>query len=167
VRATSKQAQDFKDANPEGMVLYLFNGDVAGPSSWTVLDQGYFSYEVVAMLAAHYPLVLNMGNHEGLDFVTRNQNQFFLDQVKKFFRKINRLTGGNFRITTANLDLTKKGKGLFKPYQDITMPNGKTLRVVGLVLEDLFKYSTYDLESRSNPCWPLQRHSWPWLPWMA
>jgi 2',3'-cyclic-nucleotide 2'-phosphodiesterase (5'-nucleotidase family) len=137
VKSTSALARQFQAANPGAPVLHLVNGDLAGPSQWTNFEKGALNYYVLAQLGRHYPVVLNLGNHEAFDFIGETGNSLFRQQLLRYKKR----TGGVVR--NANVEPGAAGSDLFEPFEDLVSPSGKKIRVVGLVLDQLFSYSTY------------------------
>lgn len=145
VKTTAALTQEFLAQDPKGTVVHLVNGDIAGMGDWTYHDRGGTTYKIFGDLAKDHRLIVNLGNHEAFDYRGQAGNDLFKKQVRDLIRIAKKTEkNANFKITTANLDLTWIGKRLFKPYEDLTSNTGAKLRVVGLVLDDFYKYSAYD-----------------------
>lgn len=142
--STSALAAQFQTQNPQAPVLHLVNGDLAGVSAWTDIDHGMLSYRLFTELSRQYNVVLNLGNHEAFDYLGETGNSLFKKQIQEYIRRTQKT------LVTANVEPGIDGLSLFKSYHDFSSPTGAKIRVVGLVLSDYFRYSSYSLSAHTQ-----------------
>ncbi len=142
VREIYQQRRQFLEKHPKDKVVLVINGDFSGLSEFAI-DDGNFNYEMLTRLAHDFELVVNIGNHEGFDWDGADGNRLFLAQNSKLVREISRVQEKPFFLTNANLPPGPEGTGLVRPFRDIPLAEGKSVRFVGLVLRDFFKRSNY------------------------
>lgn len=124
-------------------VIYLFNGDLAGASAWTERDQGSFMYYLVSELGQEFPVMLNLGNHEGFDWRNAKGNSTFHRQTAEVIERLRDAQKGDTRLLTANVLPAHDSKNLFGSSRDIATPTGTRIRFVGLILKNLYEVSDY------------------------
>ncbi len=155
VRAVSAIAQDFQSKNPDGKVILLANGDIAGANLWTEFDGGSLTYQFLAALSTQYRIAFTVGNHEAFDFVGTHyeqglpKNGLFLKQAEELVQTVQRQghLQPSFRILAANAVPTDAARHLFASSMDFKINENETLRIVGLALPTLMNHSAYDVSS--------------------
>lgn len=123
-------SRQFKEKNPKGRVILIFNGDFsARDSHWSIQvpeDRGHFGYHVLSRLAEKYSVFYVFGNHDAFDW---NDSQLFLDQMQNLKR-------AGVHLLTANVSVYPEYKGLFAPFVDVPIPSkkGQVLRFAGFTI---------------------------------
>lgn len=147
LKVVSHLAHEHLLGHPEGEVIIVPTGDIAGADEWSTRDGGEWVYRALAELGRHYPVVTVLGNHEAFDFVgTRFErghlpNHFFVEQSQRFQSMIGQ------KLLAANVHSIGPARDLIDAYQDVRLKSGHLIRFIGLVTPNLIASSGYDTSS--------------------
>ena len=154
VKSVSEAKIRFHERYPNGKTLFVLNGDIAGPSEWSDRDKGLMVFKMLAHLSNDFDgFILTPGNHDGWSFAAHptDGNDSFLEQTQRtisWFKEHSKHSG---RFSAANLVINDGYQELFQDGIEIKNSSGERIRVVGLLLQDMFKVSGYDPNLSPNP----------------
>lgn len=158
LKAVEALATEFRKKNPSGEVVFVGNGDLFGVSEWTY-EWGWLGVHALARLTQLGKVVINIGNHEGFDFgASLNGNRIVLNQVRYLHSKGVHVLGANqvFSREFAGLvwghieDVQDSPRG----HVDFAAgdgPNRRTVRFLGLGLEEFESASSWDSSPQAKP----------------
>ena len=158
VQTISKRVKEIRKVYPETEVLITFTGDNIGVSMETLFDGGWLNIDSMVELSKHYHVTYTMGNHDPTDFVGTNHeldhgyfhNELYIKQIESLMSRVQALgpkNKGPRAVLAANAPITPSYQHLVHAYQDIPLPNKKSLRVVGLVVPELLHDCIVNKES--------------------
>jgi 2',3'-cyclic-nucleotide 2'-phosphodiesterase (5'-nucleotidase family) len=149
-----KRIAEFHKQFPDGDVLLIANGDISARSAYSY-DEGWLNIRLLKHLSKDIPAVWVLGNHEALDWRGVDGRRLYIAQMKY-------LTQGSVNSRNprdppqfpsrsgvvplaANLRPAPAFAAHLQPYRDIPILGGtKTLRIVGMTLDDFFHRAVYD-----------------------
>ncbi len=154
----SRLSQDFLARYPDGKVVLVNNGDLVGKTGkWTTFagsdiatDHGKLGLEVLEFLSEYYEIIETLGNHEEFDWSPGEGQRIFVENRNQHIETISRTQAADMRILAANVLPGKWGKGLFAPYSDVYLADGKRLRFIGMTLLDDPENKNWTFREKSN-----------------
>ena len=126
---------EFKKKYPKGEVIFVFNGDYSGASSFANhrQDRGQLGLEVMATLAQKYKVLFTFGNHEAFDWLAEGDANELLHKQLKYLHQ-NGVINLVSNITTRN-----RTQNYITGHFDYISRVGKKIRFQGLQLETFFE----------------------------
>ena len=121
-------SRNFKEQNPNGQVILIFNGDFSALDSyWSKQDpqdKGNFGYRILSRLAEKYHVFYVFGNHDAFDW---EDGRLFLDQMRT-------LKNAGVHLLAGNIAAAPEYEGYFTPFVDVPNSNGGLLRFAGFTI---------------------------------
>lgn len=155
IKTVSHLQIEFKKQHPNGVSVFLLNGDVAGPSEWTNFDKGMSFFEMAARLSNQFDgFAYTLGNHDGWSFggpSDKVANETFFSQTIQAIELFKKHSKHSGKYTTANVEANSQFDGILQPSIDVPLAAGRRLRVVGLIGKDILTQSNYNPKVTPNP----------------
>lgn len=135
IKSTHKLIEDFKAKYPNGEVVFNFNGDYSGASSFSNFkgDKGKLGLELMGALAKEHTVLFTFGNHEAFDWLVDGiADDLFYEHLKYLDEKGVISLGSNTK-------LKERSQKYFKDKYDHYIGQNHKVRFLGLQLETFYE----------------------------